>query len=153
MAKPRLIKKYPNRRLYDTDKSAYITLSDVTKLLRKGEDIKVVDADTDEDITRSILIQIITEQEGGSDPLFSTDALACMIRFYGDASGGMFADFFEKSLGIFLEQQKKFSTLPPLQMMQDMAEKNMAMWQKMQSEFFSRTTPEKKASPKKKRKK
>ncbi|MGD8643601.1 MAG: polyhydroxyalkanoate synthesis regulator DNA-binding domain-containing protein, partial [Chromatiales bacterium] len=75
MAEPRIIKKYPNRRLYDTEESRYITLADVQQLLRKGLDLKVVDSQSGDDITRSILIQIITDQESGDEPVFTTDML------------------------------------------------------------------------------
>ena len=81
----RLIKKYPNRRLYDTKTSSYITLQEVKAMVIEAETIKVVDAKTEEDLTRSIFLQIILEEEAGGLPLFSEAALANMIRFYGHA--------------------------------------------------------------------
>lgn len=140
----RIIKKYPNRRLYDTERSVYITLNEVHQIVRGGEDFKVVDANSGDDITRSVLVQIITEQEGGERPLFSTEMLTKFIRFYDDAAQGMFGNFLEQNLGLFVEQQKRFSeqvggmmTDNPLpKMMQDMAERNMAIWQDMQKSFF-----------------
>jgi len=105
---PRLIKKYPNRRLYDTRTSAYITLSDVKQLVLDNEEFKVVDAKTDEDLTRSILLQIILEEEAGGSPLFSAQMLSQIIRFYGDAMQGMMGSYLEKTMQAFLEIQSKF---------------------------------------------
>jgi polyhydroxyalkanoate synthesis repressor PhaR len=104
----RLIKKYPNRRLYDTCTSAYITLSDVKQLVLDNEAFKVVDAKTDEDLTRSILLQIILEEEAGGSPLFSAQMLSQIIRFYGDAMQGMMGAYLEKTMQAFLEIQSKF---------------------------------------------
>ena len=85
----RLIKKYPNRRLYDTRTSSYITLADVKALVLKHEQFQVVDAKTGEDLTRSILLQIILEEEAGGMPMFTSDLLSQLIRFYGNAMQGM----------------------------------------------------------------
>jgi polyhydroxyalkanoate synthesis repressor PhaR len=104
----RIIKKYPNRRLYDTCTSAYITLSDVKQLVLDNEAFKVVDAKTDEDLTRSILLQIILEEEAGGSPLFSAQMLSQIIRFYGDAMQGMMGAYLEKTMQAFLEIQSKF---------------------------------------------
>jgi polyhydroxyalkanoate synthesis repressor PhaR len=103
----RLIKKYPNRRLYDTQTSAYITLADVRLLVLADEDFKVVDAKTHEDLTRSILLQIILEAEAGGAPLFSSAMLAHIIRFYGHAMQGMMGTYLEKSLMAFIDIQNK----------------------------------------------
>src|SRR5690606_36604770 len=81
----RLIKKYPNRRLYDTQTSAYITLADVRQLVRDNASFAVVDARSGEDITRSILLQIVVEEEAGAAPMLTCQALAQMIRCYGQA--------------------------------------------------------------------
>ncbi|HVL57664.1 MAG TPA: polyhydroxyalkanoate synthesis repressor PhaR [Burkholderiaceae bacterium] len=105
---PRLIKKYPNRRLYDTRTSAYITLADVKQLVLENEDFKVVDAKTQEDLTRSILLQIILEEEAGGAPLFSSQMLAQIIRFYGHAMQGMMGVYLEKTMQAFIEIQGKF---------------------------------------------
>ncbi|MBL8399326.1 MAG: polyhydroxyalkanoate synthesis repressor PhaR [Candidatus Accumulibacter sp.] len=104
---PRLIKKYPNRRLYDTKTSAYITLSDVKDLVLYRETFNVLDAKTGEDITRSILLQIILEEEAGGMPLFTTDLLAQMIRFYGHAMQGMLGKYLESNIKSFIDFQKK----------------------------------------------
>jgi len=87
----RLIKKYPNRRLYDTQTSSYITLADVKDLVQKQEEFQVVDAKTSEDLTRQILLQIILDEESAGAPMFSHDVLTQFIRFYGNAMQGMMA--------------------------------------------------------------
>lgn len=103
----RLIKKYPNRRLYDTKTSAYITLLDVKDLVLKLEEFKVVDAKTNEDLTRSILLQIILEEEAAGAPMFSRDLLAQMIRFYGNAMQGMMGRYLENNIKAFSDMQSK----------------------------------------------
>ena len=103
----RLIKKYPNRRLYDTQTSAYITLADVKQLVLANEDFKVIDAKSSEDLTRSILLQIILEEEAGGTPIFSSAMLAQIIRFYGHAMQGMMGSYLEKTMQAFVEIQNK----------------------------------------------
>jgi len=106
---PRLIKKYPNRRLYDTQTSTYITLADVKKLVLDSEAFQVVDAKTGEDITRSILLQIILEEESGGVPMFSSAALSQIIRFYGNAMQGVMGSFLEKNIQAFMEIQDRMA--------------------------------------------
>jgi len=106
----RLIKKYPNRRLYDTQTSAYITLLDVKKLVMEGISFSVADARTGEDLTRSILLQIVMEEEEAGKPLFSADMLSLMIRYYGHAMQGMMADCLETSAQAFASMQAKGSS-------------------------------------------
>ena len=103
---PRLIKKYPNRRLYDTKTSVYITLADVKKLVMGGEEFQVVDAKTGEDLTRSILLQIILEEEAAGAPMFSSDVLTQFIRSYGNAMQGMLGAYLERNMQLFGEIQK-----------------------------------------------
>ncbi|GAB1389581.1 MAG: hypothetical protein AMXMBFR78_13170 [Rubrivivax sp.] len=105
----RVLKKYPNRRLYDTRSSSYITLADVKAMVMAAEDFEVRDAKTAEDITRSILLQIILEEESGGVPMFSTEALAQIIRFYGHAMQGMMGGFFEHNLRAFAELQQRLA--------------------------------------------
>ena len=105
----RVIKKYPNRRLYDTDSSAYITLTEVKQLVMDCEPFVVVDAKTGQDLTRSILLQIILEEESGGVPMFSAQMLAQMIRFYGHSMQGMMGAYLEKNLQTFVELQKRFA--------------------------------------------
>ena len=102
----RLIKKYPNRRLYDTQTSSYITLADVKELVLKHEDFQVIDAKSNEDLTRSILLQIILEEESAGAPMFSHDVLTQFIRFYGNAMQGIMGNYLERNVEAFLEIQK-----------------------------------------------
>ncbi|MBM3114510.1 polyhydroxyalkanoate synthesis repressor PhaR [Jeongeupia naejangsanensis] len=103
----RVIKKYPNRRLYDTATSSYITLVDVKQLVLDCIDIQVVDAKSGEDITRSVLLQIIMDEEAGGMPLFSYDVLTQIIRFYGNAMQGLMGNYLEKNLQLFAEMQHR----------------------------------------------
>jgi polyhydroxyalkanoate synthesis repressor PhaR len=105
----RLIKKYPNRRLYDTETSTYITLTDVKQLVLDQEDFKVIDAKTNEDLTRSILLQIILEEESGGLPMFSSSMLSQIIRFYGHAMQGMMGTYLEKNIQAFIDIQNKLA--------------------------------------------
>lgn len=102
----RLIKKYPNRRLYDTKTSSYITLADVKELVLKHEEFQAVDAKTNQDLTRSILLQIILDEESGGSPMFSSDILTQFIRFYGNAMQGMVGSYLERNVQLFNEIQK-----------------------------------------------
>jgi polyhydroxyalkanoate synthesis repressor PhaR len=108
----RLIKKYPNRRLYDTQTSSYITLTDVKQLVLDSEAFTVVDAKSNDDLTRSILLQIILEEEASGAPMFSTDALAQIIRYYGHAMQGMMGSYLEKNIQAFTDIQRKFTSNP-----------------------------------------
>lgn len=103
----RLIKKYPNRRLYDTQTSSYITLADVKELVLKHEDFTVVDAKSNEDLTRPILLQIILEEESAGKPMFSHGVLTHFIRFYGNAMQGFMGTYLERNVQAFLDIQKK----------------------------------------------
>ncbi len=105
----RLIKKYPNRRLYDTETSTYITLEDVKQLVLDNEEFNVLDAKSSEDLTRSILLQIILEEEAGGSPMFSAPVLSNVIRFYGHAMQGVMGPFLEKNIQAFLEIQNKYT--------------------------------------------
>ena len=109
MGSPRLIKKYPNRRLYDTHASAYITLVDVKQLVLDGIELSVIDAKTNEDLTRSILLQIILEEESGGIPMFSTPVLTQIIRFYGNALQGVMGSYLEKNIQTFTEVQARMT--------------------------------------------
>jgi polyhydroxyalkanoate synthesis repressor PhaR len=105
----RLIKKYPNRRLYDTQTSTYITLADVKQLVLDNENFQVVDAKSAEDLTRPILLQIILEEEAGGMPMFSAQMLSQIIRFYGNAMQGMMGSYLEKNIQAFIDIQGKLS--------------------------------------------
>src|SRR6478752_3874117 len=103
----RTIKKYPNRRLYDTANSGYITLADVKLMVLENIDFKVVDAKTGDDLTRAILLQIILEEESAGMPMFSSEMLAQMIRFYGSAQQTIMGSYIEQNVKAFLAIQKK----------------------------------------------
>lgn len=139
MAEPRIIKKYPNRRLYDTAISSYITLEDVRQLVLDGEEFEVRDAKTGEDLTRSVLLQIIAEHEERGAPLFSTRLLAQLIRFYGDSLQGFMGSYLERATQAFLEQQQQFRSQlsqlmgqTPMALLNEMAERNLEALRKFQ---------------------
>jgi len=143
MPEVRLIKKYPNRRLYDTEESCYITLSEVRNLVVNNIPIKVIDRNSNEDITRTILLQIIMEQEAGGEPLFNIDMLARFIRNYGIESQENFSSFLQQSMEFFSEQQATFqkqvnsSLGNPMDMWMKWGEKNIQSLQRMQNDMFA----------------
>lgn len=144
MNKKRIIKKYPNRRLYDTEASKYITLDDVRNLVLNNEEFIVKDVKSEEDLTRNILLQIIIEQEHDGEPLFSTQALSHIIRFYGDSVQSVAADFLQNSISLFVSQQKQLQeqiqqavTSNPLTAIAEVTERNLELWKKMQESFFN----------------
>ena len=103
----RVIKKYPNRRLYDTLTSTYITLAEVKQMVMKREEFEVVDAKSGDDLTRSILLQIILEEEASGSPMFNIDALSNLIRFYGNAMQGVMGGYIEKGIQSMTEMQNR----------------------------------------------
>ncbi len=125
----RVIKKYPNRRLYDTDTSAYITLAEVKQLVMESQPFVVRDAKTGEDLTRSILLQIILEEEAGGAPMFSEAALANIIRFYGHAMQGFMGSYLEKNVQAFTDIQAK------------MAEQSKTLTPEMWAQFTNMQNP------------
>jgi polyhydroxyalkanoate synthesis repressor PhaR len=147
MSDQRVIKKYPNRRLYDTVESRYITLSDIRKLVIEGIDFVVVDKKTQEDITRSILLQVIAEQEHGGEPLLSRDFLSNVIRSYGGAMPGMIGSYLEQCLKLFAIQQrdardrlKSVVGIDPFEGVTNLAAKNYQRWRSVQDEIFRALT-------------
>jgi polyhydroxyalkanoate synthesis repressor PhaR len=104
----RTLKKYPNRRLYDTRTSSYVTLADVKAMVLGGEEFEVRDAKTSEDLTRSILLQIILEEESGGVPMFSSQTLSQIIRLYGHAMQGVMGTMLEHNMAAFSEMQSQF---------------------------------------------
>ena len=140
---PRIIKKYPNQRLYDTEISSYITIDEVRQLVIDGEDFEVRDAKTGDDLTRMVLLQIISEYEDKGQPLFSTKLLSQFIRFYGDSMQGFMGSYLERSMQVFLDQQGQFRSQvnnilgqTPWSVLNDMTERNMELWKQMQSKFI-----------------
>ena len=105
----RVIKKYPNRRLYDTDTSSYITLTEVKRLVMDAESFVVRDVKTGEDLTRSILLQIILEEEANGSPMFTPEVLSSIIRFYGHAMQGFMGGYLEKSIQTLVDVQSRFT--------------------------------------------
>ncbi|MES2941204.1 MAG: polyhydroxyalkanoate synthesis repressor PhaR [Pseudomonadota bacterium] len=154
---PRVIKKYPNRRLYDTDTSTYITLADVKQLVLDSEAFVVRDAKSNDDLTRSILLQIILEEEAGGTPMFSEAALSNIIRIYGNAMQGFMGSYLEKNVQAFTDLQAKFAEQsknvtpemwaqfmnvqnPMVQgMMGTYVEQSKAMFEKMQEQMQKQT--------------
>ena len=145
---PRTIKKYANRRLYDTTASRHVTLDGIRQLVATGEDVVVIDDTNGEDITRNILMQIIAEQEQGGRPILSTDMLMQIIRFYGNPMQSMMTQFLEQSVEAFINQQKVWQdqfreavSSTPLAAMQSMASRNLEMWNEFQKTFLEAMTP------------
>ena len=135
----RIIKKYPNRRLYDTEISSYITIEDVRQLIVDGESFEVRDAKSGEDLTRQVLLQIIAEHEQDGQPMLSTQLLSQLIRFYGDSLQGFMGNYLERSMQLFLEQQQQFRQQmggmlgqTPWTMLNQLTERNMELWNDFQ---------------------
>jgi polyhydroxyalkanoate synthesis repressor PhaR len=135
---PRVIKKYPNRRLYDTDKSQYVTLQQIRELVLEEIPFIVIDQKSEQDITRSILLQIIFEQESETNPLFSNDNLERFIRYYNAGAHTGFSEYIGKSMSFFQQQQREFSKAVsgvaahnPMSYWTDMTQKNIDAWRQM----------------------
>jgi polyhydroxyalkanoate synthesis repressor PhaR len=157
MSDTRTIKKYPNRRLYDTEESRYITLADVRRLVLDKTNFVVIDKKSGEDITRNILLQVISEQEQSGEPIMSRDFLSHVIRSYGGAMQGFVGSYLDQSIQMFMNQQqhvrdrvKSVVGLDPVGMVTDIAQKNYARWKSVQEEIFktiSRSETEEKPEP------
>jgi polyhydroxyalkanoate synthesis repressor PhaR len=139
MSQVRIIKKYPNRRLYDTEISSYITLEDVRQLIVDREEFTVRDARSGNDLTRSVLMQIIAEHEEHGQPIFTTELLTQVIRFRGDSLQGIMGSFLERSLQFFLDQQQQFRGTvgnlvgqAPWALLNQLTERNMDLWKSFQ---------------------
>ena len=147
MAEERLIRKYANRRLYDAHDSRHVTLDDLRKLIAGGQRIKVVDDKSGEDLTRSILLQIIASQEQFGTPVLSTQLLEAIIRFYGNPIQQMLTSYLERSIGGLLRQQNVMQTEmakvleTPMAPLAEMTRQNMEMWAKMQASMLSAFSP------------
>lgn len=141
----RVIKKYPNRRLYDTNISRYITLEEVRQLVLNNVRFRVEDKRSKEDITRGILLQVISEQEEGGDPIFSSELLTHIIRAYGDPMQTSIGRYLELSLQLFVQQQSHFAeqlkdllgqAQHPVQRLKDLAERQVPIWRSVRKEFL-----------------
>jgi len=143
MNQPRVIKKYPNRRLYDTTDSRYITLADVRRLVLDKVDFVVLDQKTQEDITRGILLQVIAEQEHEGEPMMSEDFLSQVIRAYGGTMQGFVGSYLEQSLKLFMAQQQQIRDrmrsmvgMEPFTGVASLAERNLAQWTALQEQML-----------------
>ena len=139
----RVIKKYPNRRLYDTEISSYITIDDVRQLVVDGEDFEVRDARSGEDLTRCVMLQIISEQEQDGDPVLSTRMLAGIIRLYGDSLQGCIGNYLEHCMQQFVAQERELREQAgssvgqqPWAMMNQLAERNLEQWNEFQQDML-----------------
>ena len=143
MSEPRIIKKYPNRRLYDTVQSKYITLSDIRSLVLERIEFVVIDKKSQDDITRSILLQVIAEQEHGVDPVMSRDFLSQVIRSYGGNLQNMLSSYLEQSMKLFGSQQRELRDkvkavvgMDPVETVAGVAQRNYQRWRSVQDEIF-----------------
>ena len=135
----RQFKKYPNRRLYDIEESKYVTVEDIRKIILKGESITVVDSKTEKELTRTVLMQIISEQEAeGHEPILTNRVLEQLIRFYGDSMQSVFGKYIEQSITTFLDQQERYrrnmrdlSNVDPVGLMRSAMEQNLEFWSRL----------------------
>jgi polyhydroxyalkanoate synthesis repressor PhaR len=148
MTDERVIKKYANRRLYDTARSRYIALDDIRQLVMDGEHFTVTDARSGEDITRSILLQIIVEQEEKGQPILSTRLLEQIILYYGDSLQSFVGTYLEKSMDAFIRQQQVLQDqmenmlqMAPSSVLKEMAERNLALWRRLQEDLLRTYAP------------
>ena len=148
MASMRVIKKYPNRRLYDTEISSYITIEDVRQLIVDGEEFEVRDARSGDDLTRQVLLQIIAEHEQDGEPVLSTQLLSQIIRFYGDSLQGFMGNYLDRSMQMFLEQQGQLRNQlggvlgqSPWTLMNQLTERNMQFWNELQQNMAGGGSP------------
>jgi polyhydroxyalkanoate synthesis repressor PhaR len=144
-AGPRVIRKYPNRRLYDTVESRYVTLADVRRLVLERVDFVVLDRKSQQDITRSILLQVIAEQEGAGESLMSRDFLSQVIRTYGSGVQDFVGRYLDESLRLFTKEQRELRErfksvvgVDPIETVGALAQKNYQRWKSVQEEVFAR---------------
>jgi polyhydroxyalkanoate synthesis repressor PhaR len=139
MQQERVIRKYTNRRLYDTSGSRHVTLEDVRQLIVAGEKIKVIDDKSGEDLTRPVLLQIISEQEHLGSPVLSAELLEMIIRFYGRPMQALLSGYLEQAFTTMLRQQETMQSemakamQGPFAPLTELAHKNLALWEQMQA--------------------
>ncbi len=143
MDDPRVIKKYSNRRLYDTVEKKYVNLSEVRQLVLDGVEFVVTDVTTGNDITRQVLLQVIAEQELGGQPMFTTEILSQMIRFYGGAFQNVFTDYLSKTVSIVNGQQQAYQNqlnellnASGMSSVSEMTQQNFKLWTDMQQQML-----------------
>lgn len=151
MSDSRIIKKYPNRRLYDTEISSYITLEDIRQLIIEGETFEVREAKSGKDITRSLLLQIIAEHEDIGQPILSAQLLTEIIRFYGDSLQGYIGSYLERSVDMFIDQQQNLRSQvsnivgqTPWPLLNQITERNLELWKSLQEGILGPVTPARK---------
>lgn len=152
MSEQRLIKKYANRRLYDTETSSHITVGGIHDLIKAGHDVKIVDDTTGEDISRSILLQIIADREQDGQPMLDTKLLTRIIRLYGNPMQDMVGEYLSRSFDAFMNQQaqyreqmRKAMAATPLETIQNLTAENLKAWQSMQEAFLGKPDKDDKA--------
>jgi len=144
---PRVIRKYANRRLYDATASRHVTLEDIRRLIAAGERVQVVDDRSGEDLTRAVLLQIISEQEQFGSPVLSVQLLEGIIRFYGNPVQDMLSRYLEQSLGTVMQQQRSVQEQmakameAPLAPLAELTRQNMEMWSRMQAQMLAALNP------------
>jgi len=142
MSPPRIIKKYPNRRLYDSTESRYVTLQDIRRLVVSREDFIVLDKTTNEDVTRSVLLQIIADQEQHGAPIMSQDFLSQVIRSYGSTMQNLVSGYLEQGMKLLLSQQQQAresfrgATGMDLSAMTEFTERNLSQWRSLQEQWL-----------------
>lgn len=143
MSEPRVIKKYPNRRLYDTAESRYITLADIRRLVVDHIEFVVIDKKNQQDITRSILLQVIAEQEHSAQPMLSREFLSQVIRNHAEQAHGVMSSYLEQSIRLFSAQQRELrerirqvTGSDALDAVASFAERNYQRWRTVQDEIF-----------------
>jgi len=147
VSEPRLIRKYANRRLYDSTDSRHVTLEDIRKLVAGGVHVKVIDDKSGEDLTRSVLLQIIADQEQFGQPVLSIQLLEGIIRFYGNPVQELLSRYLEQTLGSVLRQQQAVQAEmtkaleSPLAPLAELTRQNMEMWARLQSSMLSAMNP------------
>ena len=146
----RIIKKYPNRRVYDTETSQYIKIDDLRNMVMDGIEFQVIDTQSKEDVTRNVLLQIILEQESEKNPLLTTDNLKHFIRYSNHQYSQLFSDYLTQNLNMFNQQQELFKhnvqemlSKSPMDMLTEMNNKNVENWKNMQKSFFEQFTTKK----------
>jgi polyhydroxyalkanoate synthesis repressor PhaR len=153
MSNERLIKKYANRRLYDSTESRHVTLEDIRKMIVSGAKVKVVDDKSGEDLTRAVLLQVIAEQDQYGTPVLSTELLEAIIRFYGNPVQEMLTKYMEQSVGTLVRQQESMraemskALAGPMAPLAEFARQNMDQWSKIQASMLSAFSGAKPAPP------
>jgi polyhydroxyalkanoate synthesis repressor PhaR len=153
MSNERIIKKYANRRLYDSTGSRHVTLDDIRKMIVSGEKVKIIDDKSGEDLTRSVLLQVVSEQEQFGTPVLSLELLEAIIRFYGNPVQEMLTKYMEQSVGALTRQHQVMraemakALEGPMAPMAEFARQNMEQWSKIQASMLSAFSPPKSAPP------